>query len=182
LFVQPPERLLGVWGWAMGAWFVSGLYLCACFIFSEDFRERLLTRVAGFQERDEREELVTGRAARSVFLVTLGVLVAGGLLGMLRVNIFAYTRWKGGVVPPLEKVGPHQLRKGEVESRGFVMYPSLGVPLDQRRPNFTEREEGGTQYFYESGTLFPPEFSRTLFLLAALQVLLFHLFARRVRT
>lgn len=168
--------------WLLGLWFLSAVYFCACLVLSPAFRETLLAKAAGFKERDEREELVTAKAARSVFLVTFGCLMAAGLAGMVRVNVFAFTRWQGDRVPPLEKVGPYELRRGEVARRGFVMWPSIGLPDAQpAEPRFTEREEGGARYYFESGSLFGPEVPRFFFALAALQVLLFHLFARRVR-
>lgn len=180
--VRPLEWFARAGNGLMGLWFLSAVYFCVCLVLSPAFRETLLAKAAGFKERDEREELVTAKAARSVFLMTLGCLVAAGLAGMVRVNVFAFTRWKGDRVPPLEKVGPHELRRGEVARRGFVMWPSVGIP-DARpdRPNFTEREDGGAQYYFESGSLFGPEVPRFFFALAALQILLFHLFARRVR-
>jgi hypothetical protein len=176
------ERLAPAWGWLMGAWFLSGVYFCACLVASAGFRERLLARLSGFQERDEREELVTAKAARAVFLATLGCFIAAGLAGMVKINSFSYTRWRGGRVPPLERVGPYELRRGEVEKKGFLMWPSVGIPGEAVRfPELADRAEGGTQYVYASGSLFGQEVARTFFALAALQVLLFHLFARRVR-
>lgn len=176
------ESLAPVWGRLMGLWFLSAAYFCGCLILSGGFRETLLTRIAGFKERDEREEIVTAKAARSVFLITLGCFIAAGLVGMIRLNIFSYTRWQGDRVPPLVKVGPYELRKGQVSREGFTMWPSIGMPGSRAPyPEFTEREIGGARYFYESGSIFGPEVSRTFFALAALQVLLFHLFARRLR-
>ncbi|MBI3288765.1 MAG: hypothetical protein HYZ74_04525 [Elusimicrobia bacterium] len=176
------EAVAPVWGWMMALWSASALYFLGCMAFSTGFRERLLTRIAGLNERDEREEIVTAKAARAVYLVTLAGFMAAGLLGMLRVNIFEYTRWKGDVVPPLVNVGPYQLRKGEVAKKGFVMWPSLGLPkVSAPYPEFVERERGSTQYFYESFSIFKPEVARTFFALALIQVLLLHLFARRVR-
>lgn len=177
------ESLTPVWGWLMGLWFLAAVYFCCCLILSVGFREALLTRISGFKERDEREEIVTAKAARSVFLITLGCFIAAGLVGMIRLNVFTYTRWQGDRVPSLVKVGPYELRKGEVYKKGFILWPSIGIP--RARAPYTafikERAIGGTQYFYESGSIFGPEVSRMFFAMAALQVLLFHLFARRVR-
>jgi len=85
-------------------------------------------------------------------------------------------------VPPLVKLGPNELRKGQVDKRAFVMWPSLGLPnANGPRPDFVDREDGATQYSYESGSIFGPEVAQTFFALALIQVLLLHLFARRVR-
>lgn len=176
------ESLMPVWGWLIGAWCASVVYLCGCIVFSTSFREALLARLSGFSERDEREELVTAKAARSVFLATLAGFLAAGLLGMVRLNVFAYTRWEGGSVPPLAKVGRYELRRGKVEKTGFLMWPSLGLPFAKApEPQSAALERGSTQYFYGGGSVFEPEVARTFFALALIQILLLHLFARRVR-
>ena len=176
------ERLAPAWGALTCLWFLCAVYFCGCLVLSRGFRETLLTRISGFRERDEREEIVTAKAARSVFLVTLGCFIAAGLAGMIRLNVFSATRWESGRVPPLAKVGPYELRKGQVSKKGFVMWPSIGIPAARPpRPQYTEREAGGALYYYEGGYIFGPEVSRTFFALAVLQVLLFHLFARRLR-
>jgi len=181
-FARIMENLTPIWMWLMSLWFLSAAYFCCCLILSGGFREALLTRISGFTERDEREEIVTAKAARSVFLVTLGCFIAAGLIGLVRLNVFSYTRWQGDRVPPLVKVGPYELRKGEVSKRGFVIWPSIVIPRARAPyPEFTERTVGSTQYYHEGGCVFGPEVSRLFFAMAALQVLLFHLFARRVR-
>lgn len=176
------ERFLPAWGWMIGVWSAAAVYFFCCLVGSTDFREATLSKMAGFRERDEREEIVTAKAARSVFLVTLAGFLAAGLVGMVRVNVFTYTRWEGGAVPPLVKVGPYELRRGTVAKRGMIMWPSLGLPT-ARAPlgESAELERGSAQYYYEGGAIFGPEVSRTFFALALIQVLLLHLFARRVR-
>ncbi|MBI4248936.1 MAG: hypothetical protein HY611_05490, partial [Elusimicrobia bacterium] len=154
------ERLAPAWGWLMNLWFLSAAYFCGCLIASSGFRENLLARISGFRERDEREELVTAKAARSMFLLTLGCFITAGLAGMIRFNIFSFTRWEGGAVPPLVKVGPYELRQGHVAKKGLIFWPSLGIPkAPDRFPEFTELEHRGAQYYYESGAIFAPEVS-----------------------
>lgn len=176
------EFALPAWGWVIGVWAATIVYFCGCIVWSTNFREALLSRISGFKERDEREEIITAKAARSVFLVTLAGFLAAGLLGMVRINVFSYTRWEGDAVPALEKVGPHELRRGKVARTRFLMWPSLGLPIKRAPyPEFVELERGNTQYYYEGGSLFEPEVARTFFALALIQVLLLHLFARRMR-
>ncbi len=176
------EGAAPIWGWMIGVWAATIVYFCCCLVWSTSFREALLARLSGFRERDEREEIVTAKAARSVFLVTLAGFLGAGLFGMVRVNVFTYTRWEGGAVPPLTKVGPYELRKGTVAKRGFLMWPSLGLPIARiPEEEVSELERGDTQYYYEGGSIFGPEVSRTFFALALIQVLLLQLFARRAR-
>ncbi|MBI5630967.1 MAG: hypothetical protein HY921_08795 [Elusimicrobia bacterium] len=134
-------------------------------------------------ERDEREKIVALKAARIVFLIVFCGFLGAGLAGMIRINLFSYTRWQGDRVPPLVKVGPYELRKGKVEKEFFLMWPSLGFPsANAPYPEIVEREHKATQYFYESGSIFKPGVARTFFTLAAVQVLLLHLFSRRIRS
>lgn len=42
---------------------------------SLQYRDDVLTRLCFFKERDEREEILSGRAAKSAFLTTLAVLI-----------------------------------------------------------------------------------------------------------
>lgn len=75
-------------GWAIAlllfAWIGSGLFLFASLLLSPRSRERLLTRLARIQERDEREELLVGRASRASFLFMLSVLLGLGILSTFR--------------------------------------------------------------------------------------------------
>lgn len=176
------ERAMPVWSWMIGVWCATIVYFCGCMIVSTDFREALLARLSGFMERDEREEMMTAKAARSVFLVTLAGFLAAGVLGMVRLNVFTYSRWEGASVPPLTKVGPYELRRGTLEKKGMILWPSLGLQTaEPPRPDYTEFERGNALYFYAGGSLFGPEVSRTFFALALIQVLLLQLFARRAR-
>ncbi|HOX22278.1 MAG TPA: hypothetical protein PLL10_02345, partial [Elusimicrobiales bacterium] len=65
-----------------GLWVVGGFYLVLALVFYKEFREGLLSRLAGFKERDEREQHATADAARSTFLLMLGVEIVFLLMSL----------------------------------------------------------------------------------------------------
>jgi len=64
------ERALNTAGFA---WVLSLFYLIGALVFYKKFRDGLLARLSGFKERDEREQQVTGDAAKSTFLLMLAI-------------------------------------------------------------------------------------------------------------
>jgi len=54
-------------------WILSIAYFFLTLLFYGTFRESILSALAGFKERDEREQLVTAKAARATFLFMLAV-------------------------------------------------------------------------------------------------------------
>jgi hypothetical protein len=70
--------LHGVWavlGWNIMLWFVALIVYLLLLVVVPRFREQTLTRLAQIRERDEREEYITGRAARKSYISTLSFLV-----------------------------------------------------------------------------------------------------------
>ncbi len=56
-------------------WFLCSIYFLFSIILNRTLRESIFTRLAGIKERDEREEVVVGKAMKSSFLFMLGILV-----------------------------------------------------------------------------------------------------------
>jgi hypothetical protein len=52
------------------------------------FPERVLSRMAFIKERDERENVFSGQAARSVFLISLAVLITLFFLSCLQLSFY----------------------------------------------------------------------------------------------
>lgn len=69
------------------AWVLSLVYLIASLVFYKVFREKLMARLAGFREGDEREHIVTSEAARATFLLTLSVQIVFLILSLTSVHI-----------------------------------------------------------------------------------------------
>lgn len=167
------------WPKLTAVWLAAVLYFCACLALSPRFRERFLPGLAGFRERDEREEFVTAKAARGVFLATLACLLGVGVLGLVQPSVYEYERFEGPV-PASRRLGQWWVRDKKPVERVSGMWIGLGSPVASGLPRSTSRIEGSELYFVDGGPI-APEYSRFMFALAALQVLLFHLFARRVR-
>jgi hypothetical protein len=72
-------------------WVLALLYTGVAFAVARRFRAGLVTRLSGLRERDEREVVVTGQAARSTFLFSTALL-----LGALLLSVFSVTLKTGG--------------------------------------------------------------------------------------
>ncbi len=83
IFRHPYERMytFGTSAWdsviviLIGLWGVSVAYVASRFIVNGSFRERALRKISGIRERDEREELLVGRASKAYVLFNFAVLL-----------------------------------------------------------------------------------------------------------
>jgi hypothetical protein len=64
-----------IFGWLFVAWFLIMIYLVTKMLFSRRNREAFMTKLAGVKERDERESVVAGSAAKFSMLSTLALLL-----------------------------------------------------------------------------------------------------------
>jgi len=55
-------------------WFFSGVYFFSMILFSKKTRERIFSLIFKFNESDEREEVITSKAAKSTFLLMASVI------------------------------------------------------------------------------------------------------------
>jgi len=62
-------------GIMFASWMLLSIYLGIRLIFSGLFREKVLTRLTFIKERDEREVMLTGKAAKTTMLTTLAILI-----------------------------------------------------------------------------------------------------------
>jgi hypothetical protein len=62
-------------GIIFASWMLLSIYLGIRLIFSGLFREKVLTRLTFIKERDEREVMLTGKAAKTTMLTTLAILI-----------------------------------------------------------------------------------------------------------
>ena len=70
-------------------WLLSLVVFLARLSWSGEYRAACFKRLAGIQERDEREELIVGRAAKSSFLFMLSILLI----------LFFISTWRYGERP-----------------------------------------------------------------------------------
>jgi hypothetical protein len=76
-FMNHPGSSMGwdIFGWLFIAWVLILIYLVTKMVFSKRVRDVVMTRLAGMKERDERESVVAGNAAKFSFLSSLALLL-----------------------------------------------------------------------------------------------------------
>jgi len=70
-------------------WMLLSIYLGIRLIFSESFREKVLTKLTFIKERDEREVMLTGKAAKKTMLTTLAILILLFCLSCFQVSVYS---------------------------------------------------------------------------------------------
>lgn len=75
-------------GFIFALWMVSALYLSLRLILSGPFRDQVMARITFIRERDEREAQLTGKAARTTFLMTMALLIFLFCLSCFQVSVY----------------------------------------------------------------------------------------------
>ncbi len=75
-------------GLVFAVWLVLCLYVCVRLLVSEQFRDKVLAKLTFMKERDEREVVLTGRAARTTFLTSLAILIFLLFLSCFQVSLY----------------------------------------------------------------------------------------------
>jgi hypothetical protein len=78
----------GFTGLVIAVWMALAIILSLRLIISPSFREQALVKVTFIRERDEREALMTGRAARATFLTSLAILILLFCLSCFQVSFY----------------------------------------------------------------------------------------------
>lgn len=121
-----------------GSWMIVSTYLSFRLMISEVFREKVLTKMTFLKERDEREVILTGQAAKNTMLTTIAILIFLFCLSCFQVSIYH--------VPPeqavdgkdrvlalgltfnlLEESSQHKNSQEEVEKEDIVSYTGLHI-------------------------------------------------------
>jgi len=143
-----------------GLWVLCAFYLVLALIFYKEFREGLMSRLAGFRERDEREQLATSDASRSTFLLMLGVQIVFLLMSLTTFEIVQKPDGHG-----FFKMG---ISIGREQADLFSPDPVPALMV-------FSRPEGTVTTVH----LLPPNMGAVLLLLIFVQLLAFRLFAGR---
>lgn len=91
-----------------GSWMIVSIYLSIRLMSSGLFREKVLTKLTFIKERDEREVILTGKAAKTTMLTTIAILIF-----LFCLSCFQFSTYR---VPP--------------DSDGKSMVLSLNLNLD----------------------------------------------------
>jgi hypothetical protein len=114
-------------GFVFVTFMTLSIYLSVRLMISEFFREKVLTKFTFIKERDEREALLTGKAAKATMLTTLAILIFLFCLSCFRVSIY--------------RVPAEQAVDGKT---GFVSL-GLGLDLGILENSKQEKAEGAVQ-------------------------------------
>ena len=75
-------------GLIFALWMTLSLYLSVRLMISWPFRDQVIARLTFIRERDEREAILTGKAARTTFLTSLAILIFLFCLSCFQVSIY----------------------------------------------------------------------------------------------
>jgi hypothetical protein len=83
------EMIYDFAGIMFGSWMLLSIYLAVRLIFSGAFREKVLTRLTFIKERDEREVMLTGKAAKTTMLTTIAILIFLFCLSCFQISVYS---------------------------------------------------------------------------------------------
>jgi hypothetical protein len=75
-------------GLVLAIWMTFAIYLSIRLIVSGAFRDKVLAKLTFIRERDEREVVLTGKAARTTFLTSLAILIFFFCLSCFQISIY----------------------------------------------------------------------------------------------
>lgn len=81
------RALWEVMSWNLMAWFVILILFLVTLLVNQDVRDQTLRRIANLKDRDEREEIFTGQAAKSSYISTMAIIIFLLFISVLQVNI-----------------------------------------------------------------------------------------------
>jgi hypothetical protein len=148
-------------GFVFALWMVSALYLSLRLILSGPFRDQAMARITFIRERDEREAQLTGKAARTTFLMTMALLIFLFCLSCFQVSIYR--------VPP-EKV---------VDGKTGIVTLGIGFSLLEQGQQDRSAEAGQRQDLFVYRGL-PLSGATIILLLILWQVLSYNCTMRRL--
>lgn len=154
------DALHSLSGLGLGLWMMLTIYLAIRLLISETFREKILTKITFMKERDEREVLLTGKATKATFLITLALLFFLLCLSCFQVSIYR--------LPP-EKA---------INGKTGVLTLGTNIVLSQRQAMSVSSQEGSQQNIF-SYRLFPITTTGVILLLIIWHIFWYNFFIRR---
>lgn len=82
------EYMNGLAGLLIAIWMLLSLYLSARLVLCGEFRDMVMSGLTFVRERDERESMLAGKAAKTAFLTTLSLLVFLFFLSCFHVSVY----------------------------------------------------------------------------------------------
>ena len=140
-------------------WFVAFMLFMVSMVIVPNVREKALRRLANLQEKDEREEYITGKAARSSYIATLSLTLFFLFFSMFNFNYST-----------LEKTSP--------EKPGHSVTIGFGYRLFAETVSDKQTVKGVSPIF--DSTTYALSGSTLLLILLAWQLIFFNLSARKL--
>lgn len=154
------KLLWEVLSWNLMLWFAFLVLFLISLVAISSVREKTLRRLANLQERDEREQYITGKAARAAYISTLSFLILFLFLSMVSLRI--------------SDVPKNQAVNGHHKQVNIGIHFSL---LDKHTDEIINQTPEEKIYF-DSNTI-KPSTSTILLLLFCWQIFIFNLTARK---
>jgi len=101
-------------GFVFGAWMVFAVYLSVRLMVSSAFRDKVLAKLTFIRERDEREVILTGKAARTTLLTSLAILIFLFCLSCFQVSIY--------------RVSPEKAIDGKADKKELIAFMDKVYP------------------------------------------------------
>jgi hypothetical protein len=126
-----------VLSWNLMLWFAILILFLIMLIASSEAREKTLKRLANLKERDEREQYITGKAARTTYISTLSLLVFFLFFSIFSLNINrlpdseAINGKTGTVAIGLQFTLLDEPRGETNQTNGQVIFESKNIPLSK---------------------------------------------------
>jgi hypothetical protein len=124
-------------GLVIALWMTLSLYLSVRLMVSVPFRDQVIAKLTFIRERDEREAILTGKAARTTFLTSLAILIFLFCLSCFQVSIYRVpperaVDGKTGIVSlglgfNLLQHSKHDKPKDTIEKEDIFSYTGLPV-------------------------------------------------------
>jgi hypothetical protein len=118
-------------GWVFMIWIVAMLYLILKMVFRRGFRETVLSKIAHIKARDEREELISGEAAKFSILSTMAIMFL-----ILFFSLFTLT------------VGKYPEGTRGYDKHGFISVGMNFYPFSKDAPVKETRKDGQEIFNY----------------------------------
>ncbi|MBY0415786.1 MAG: hypothetical protein K2Q18_16550 [Bdellovibrionales bacterium] len=163
--VAEPEKLSGglwnIFGWFFIAWVLDLIYVVVKMLFSKKLRNIVMSRLAGIKERDERESIVAGNAAKFSFLSTFAILLFMLLFSVTNFTVKKYDK-------------PVGQTNGETRSGKALI--GFGFKLLDEAAILHEKKDAMETFNYKTFPLSKPVM---IFLIMIWQIGSYHLIARK---
>lgn len=130
------QRILWeIFSWNLMAWFAVLIIFLVMLIASSQVREKTLKRLANIKERDEREQQITGVAARSAYISTIGLLIFLLFFSLFNFNVRKYPdgtapQGKSGLATITMHFNLTDSAKKEAQPDGTI-FESKDIPLSK---------------------------------------------------